>query len=209
MTAPAPRLCPQGHEVAEGLAFCESCGAPVTESAAGPASPASGSRRTWIIVAAGAAAVVVAAVIVLLVVRGATSAPEVTVQSARSLLEEGGITCAEYSSLDAGEGTPEGDLLNATLVSCDVEGANGDKDVEASVALIISDSPESLDSFLTVSGLCESEGNLDDVLAVGGNWIGSGQGSDASPVVAQRIADALGGEVTTAGELLAGVCESR
>lgn len=203
---PVGAACPSGHALEPGQAFCPTCGsaASVPHSSTEPKP-----RRTPLVVAAAIVALLLVGVGAFLLIRNLTATPVVTAGNVASLLAEGGITCDDLSSVAAGQGSAEAELVRATLISCEVNGSDGEVDRGRSVGLFVADSAEDLGKVLKLSGICESEDNLTDPVAVGLNWIGSGQGEDPSAVLTQRLADALGGRVTTAGEFSAEVCESR
>lgn len=211
MTIVPGQSCPSGHPVGPGQAFCAVCGQAVSPAVTAAVSPAAqaGSKKNVGVIVGAVAGVVVLAVLAFVVVRTLSGPPKVTPENAVELLREGGIVCDDVSSVAAGEGSTEAKLMPATVIACEVNDSDGNVDRDASLGLIIADSADDLAKVFDISGTCASEDNMTDVIAVGDNWVGSGQSSEPSAVIAQQIADALGGSVTTAGELTARVCTSR
>lgn len=211
MTIDPGQSCPSGHPVGPGQSFCAVCGQAVSTSAPSSVPPAAQTgpkKNVWVIVGA-VAGVVVLAVLAFVLVRTLGGPPEVTADNAVELLREGGIVCDEVSSVAAGEGSTEAKLIPATVIDCEVNDSDGNVDSEASVALLVADSEDGLAQVLDVSGMCANESNMTDVIAVGDNWLGASQSAEPSAVLAQQIADALGGSVTTAGQLTARLCLSQ
>ena len=202
---PQAQTCPSGHPLAPGQAFCPVCGA---ATSAAPTTEDAKPNRKPLLIAIAVIGVIVIGAAAFWIFRSMNSAKEVTAGNAASLLRQGGIVCDDVSSLAAGQGSAEAELIPATIIACDVQGPDGTVDRDKSVALIVADSDEDLAKVMRLSGICENEDNLTDVIAVGANWIGTGQGSDPSPDMAQQVRDALGGEITTAGEFKKEVCSS-
>lgn len=205
--APVPRVCPAGHPVAEGQAFCETCGASVPLVATTPTSAQGSSKTVWIVIVA-IIVVIALAVAAFLLYRTFASAKEVKPETVRSLLTEQGLACDDYSSVAAGQGTTEAELFNATLATCSNNGSDGERDSATSYGLLIADSAEDLVKAIRVTGFCESAENDSNVVAYGDNWLASGESSNPSATLAQEIASALGGEVTTIGQWKTRVCAS-
>lgn len=204
----AAPTCPNGHEVTPGQSFCETCGAQVTEGSAGAEEVHPTRRKAWILIGGIVAVVVVAIGAAFLVVR-ARAIPEVSAENVSALLKDGGIECDDVNSVAAGQGTPEAELLQTTIVACIFKDASGEMDNTRTFGIFVADSPEALGKTIRVSGGCDGGDPEDDdlLVAYGPNWVAGGSLEMSQGAYVQEIATALGGEVTTNTDVVARFCE--
>jgi hypothetical protein len=203
----AARTCANGHEVSSGQAFCGSCGSAVSETPAREDGHdvVKNRRKVFLLVGALAALVVLAAGAALMIARlyGGVS---VTQQNITQLLKDGGIECDELQSLAPGQGTPQGELVQTTLVACVVQRSDGSPDNDKSFAIFVADSAEDLGKTLRVTGSCDND--VDSTLvAYGDNWLAATGAAQPDAVVTQEIASALGGEVSTSDVITERFCQ--